>query len=527
MEAEFGHLPPTFLPIGNRRLFVRQLEMLSGQADRIILSLPDDFEPDQADLDLLQEMGAEIVSVPSGLSLGESVVYVINVTASSNGPFGVLLGDTLLSGIEVSTLDVVSTGTVPASYRWGKVRRQGEQFHAATTGAVSDVVTDAEHALSGWFCFSDPQLLVQTVTRARGDFIVALGEYSSTRSLRTVQSQQWLDFGHSATYHQSRRRMTTEREFNRLEATRRTIVKSSRNNAKIKAEALWFENLPPNLRIHAPAYLGSREVDGKVEYSIEYMHLPTLTDLYVFGRVPRQQWARIFDGCDELLSGCATHVAPADVAVESAKALYSDKTFERLETFARARSLDLTTECRLGGVWLPSLTRMAELALEYITSSSEDSVTLIHGDFCFSNILYDMRAELVRVIDPRGTDASGALTPYGDLRYDMGKMHHSVVGRYDHIVAGYYRLKKNSAFDMTLDLPDTLLLQSIEAEFLSRRFAGRTPAEAASPAVAVLLFLSMLPLHSDAPDRQDAFLANAMRLFLRLDRDSIIRRLQQ
>ena len=138
-----------------------------------------------------------------------------------------------------------------------------------------------------------------------------------------------------------------------------------------------------------------------------------------------------------------------------------------------------------------------------------------------------MRAELVRVIDPRGTDASGALTPYGDLRYDMGKMHHSVVGRYDHIVAGYYRLKKNSAFDMTLDLPDTLLLQSIEAEFLSRRFAGRTPAEAASPAVAVLLFLSMLPLHSDAPDRQDAFLANAMRLFLRLDRDSIIRRLQQ
>lgn len=527
MEAEFGHLPPTFLPIGNRRLFVRQLEMLAGQNARILLSLPDDFEPDPADVDLLHEMGAEIVAVPSGLSLGESIVYVINVTASSTGPLAVLLGDTLLDGVELSELDVVSTGTTPPSYRWGRVHLQGGQLRAAMTGAFGDAVTGSEQALSGWFCFADPQLLVQTVTRSRGDFITALGEYSSRRSLRTVPTRQWLDFGHSATYHQSRRRMTTEREFNRLEATRRTIIKSSRNNEKIKAEALWFNNLPPYLRIHAPAYLGSRENNGKVEYSIEYLHLPTLTDLFVFGRIPRQHWARIFDGCDEFLSGCAAHMAPTGEPVQPPQALYSDKTFERLDAFARSRSLDLTTECRLGGVWLPSLTRMAELALEYIPPSAGDNLTLVHGDFCFSNILYDMRAELLRVIDPRGTDASGALTQYGDLRYDMGKLHHSVVGRYDHIVAGYYSLNKNGPFDMTLDLPNTPLLQSIEAEFLSRKFAGRTPAEAASPAVAVLLFLSMLPLHSDVPDRQDAFLANAMRLFLRLDQDSLPRRALQ
>lgn len=34
-----------------------------------------------------------------------------------------------------------------------------------------------------------------------------------------------------------------------------------------------------------------------------------------------------------------------------------------------------------------------------------------------------------------------------------------------------------------------------------------------------LLFLSMLPLHADAPDRQDALLANAMRLFFELEGD--------
>ena len=33
----------------------------------------------------------------------------------------------------------------------------------------------------------------------------------------------------------------------------------------------------------------------------------------------------------------------------------------------------------------------------------------------------------------------------------------------------------------------------------------------------MLLFLSMLPLHAEDPARQDAFLANAMRLFQRLE----------
>jgi hypothetical protein len=33
-----------------------------------------------------------------------------------------------------------------------------------------------------------------------------------------------------------------------------------------------------------------------------------------------------------------------------------------------------------------------------------------------------------------------------------------------------------------------------------------------------LLFLSMLPLHEDDPGRQAALLANAMRLFLDLDK---------
>jgi hypothetical protein len=123
----------------------------------------------------------------------------------------------------------------------------------------------------------------------------------------------------------------------------------------------------------------------------------------------------------------------------------------------------------------------------------------------------------VRVIDPRGIDSDGKLTPFGDIRYDFGKLYHSVIGRYDHIVAGYYRLRAEGLLNFALELPDGAALGGIEAVFAETRFAGMTPADAAAPAIGVLLFLSMLPLHADDPARQDAFLANAMRLFLRLD----------
>jgi len=59
--------------------------------------------------------------------------------------------------------------------------------------------------------------------------------------------------------------------------------------------------------------------------------------------------------------------------------------------------------------------------------------------------------------------------------------------------------------------------------FLATPFAGRLPTAWDCYPVMVLLFLSMLPLHADAPLRQRALLANAIRVYLEWrahDRDS-------
>jgi hypothetical protein len=121
------------------------------------------------------------------------------------------------------------------------------------------------------------------------------------------------------------------------------------------------------------------------------------------------------------------------------------------------------------------------------------------------------------VIDPRGLDAAERPTLFGDPRYDIAKLHHSVVGRYDEIIAGRFSLSRAGPLDMTLALEPEAGRETIQAIFLATAFAGVTPDEAQAGPIAILLFLSMLPLHADNPVRQGALLANALRLFLAMD----------
>jgi hypothetical protein len=246
---------------------------------------------------------------------------------------------------------------------------------------------------------------------------------------------------------------------------------------------------------------------------LEYLHHPTLADLFVFGRLERRTWERILADCDEFLSSCVAHAAPADAPV--GPDLYYDKTMERLEAYARATGTDLDAPCRLNGAALPSLSAMARQAAAAVPEVAGQ--TLIHGDFCFSNILYDARADLIRVIDPRGMNPAGVITPFGDIRYDIGKLHHSAVGWYDLIIAGYFRLQRLGALDFDFSLPADPSREAVAELYLARSFARRSVGDAAAPAISVLLFLSMLPLHADDTTRQTALLANGLRLFQSLE----------
>jgi hypothetical protein len=510
IAAEIGNLPPAFLPLHSRRLFEHQIALFPRRDHEIYLTLPEGFQLDRIDAEKLRELEVAVVWVPTGLSLAESLLYVMTTTGLFSGSVRVLHGDTLMRSLPVEREDMFSAGRTTSYYPWAEY-----QTDDAGVATFEEGLRRPKDSLvvSGYFAFSDAALLIRALATARGNFIRALNLYSSARGLRPEVTDDWYDFGHLQTYFASRARYPTARSFNQLRASEHVMTKRSADAHKISGEAAWFGRLPGPLKRFTPQLLSSGgSADGGHQYGLELLRLIPLSDLLVFGQLPQLVWSSIFDACDDWLTECLKYPAPAGQPGQ-ARELYLPKTLRRLEEFARATDFPIDRELELAGRRLPGLRRIAELAASAIPAIEEPGLCVIHGDFCFSNILYDHRAGAVKVIDPRG----GA-DLYGDPRYDVAKLHHSVIGLYDFVLAGRYWLDAQDARHFAISFPVEASHRDVQGLFAERVFSetvrGSDPAILAA---SVLLFLAMLPLHGESPVRQRAFVANALRLFIELD----------
>jgi hypothetical protein len=513
LAAEFGRLPPAFLPVGNRRLLAHQLNAVSGHFGRILMSLPEGFAPEPHDRAALEAAGVELVFVPVGLDLPASILHAIAESGLEGGPFAVLHGDTLIFDIDYSVTDAISVAEMGAAYEWA-----GCQVRDGKVVEVADVPQGGERVgpvLSGFFHFDDLNLLVLALAASRGKFADAIDRYVRRRPMRALSSERWLDFGHVHTYYASRGQITTQRAFNGLAIAHRSIVKSSAKPDRIEAEAHWYETVPPALRLFLPQYLGRS--NGAESYALEFLHLASLADLFTFGALPRNVWAEILGSCGEFLSAAAAEPAPEGQAGD-VMAMYLPKTLARLEDYARATGMDLDRGWTINGEPAPGLAKIAVQTAAAIPPPERRHLTVVHGDCCFSNILYDFRSRSVRMIDPRGQDAAGSPTIWGDNRYDRAKLHHSAVGLYDFIIAGYVEARTPAPYVTEIGFPSGPAIQAAQDAYFETIAASQRSDLAAIEAINVHLFLSMLPLHADSPSRQQAMLANALRLWQEIDR---------
>jgi hypothetical protein len=507
LASEFGRIPPAFLPVGNRRLYTYQVCQFGRLHDQVFLTLPGDFLLDEADALYLREKGVTLFRTTPGATLGTAVHEFLS-GARVTGPLDILYGDTLITDPLREGSDWLAVGHTDEYYNW--------HHEAPAWGQPGGTWT-------GLFSFSDAALLRHKLAAA-GDFIAAVGAYDRhIGGLAHWQVSRWLDFGHVHTYFDSKRIMTTQRHFNQLRVADGVVTKSGDDADKIMAEASWFEQAPAQIKPFLAPYIGGNGGNGDLApsgYQLEYLHLAALNELYVFGRLPERVWRRIFHACDAYLR-TASSLAPAEhdpadhdsapLLSDWARQTYLDKTLQRLATYASQADVDLDAPWTLNDRPAPSLRTIAHEAAEALLAAPPVP-SFLHGDFCFSNILFDFRAGRVKTIDPRGTDALGRPSRFGDLRYDLAKLAHSVLGLYDFIVAGFYLLQvdgQNLAFRVLSErcLP-------VQRLFVHTAFAGREPAQWQCYPAMALLFLSMLPLHADDPRRQQALMANGIRLYM-------------
>lgn len=217
-----------------------------------------------------------------------------------------------------------------------------------------------------------------------------------------IENETWLDFGLMTNYFHSKKIISTQRSFNEMQISQNYIIKNSSWTEKIKAEKAWFENLPSTLLIYTPKYFTQ-----KSGYALEYLYHNTLSELFVFGSLPDFIWRKIFLSIKDFLNICDTFKSEDKLNFN-----YQEKTLSRLKEFAKQRNIDLDKPFILNHTPQPSLNELIKQTSEFLPSIKEFS--LIHGDFCFSNIMYDFRGSLIKTYDPRGLDFDGKISIFGD-----------------------------------------------------------------------------------------------------------------
>jgi hypothetical protein len=505
MESEFGSIPPSFLPLGNRPLYQYQVA-LAPHEEQVYISLPESFILSSTDQYWLEKHHVTIIAAPHGLSLGASLVDAINISGNSlNTPLHILYGDTLFNQL-VEGNDIVSVSIAKDSYNWAVVTNNKVnwlQDYNAPKNHKTQLIID------GYFKFSQPRELIRCITQCKSNFIDGLNNYHRSVGLTAVKSIGWLDFGHVNTYYISKADFTTARSFNKLTITTNYIEKTSSDNQKISAEASWFENIPIFMRGFIPQYLGRRNKDGVISYRLEYLFLTALNELFVFSNLSTMTWKKIIKNVIQFLSLCLEQSVDPYISINTFDSLFKNKTTVRLNEFCLSRKITLEENWYYSGRNV-SLAEILNDSQKFLPNGPP-LLGVLHGDLCFSNILYDFRANKIKIIDPRGITPEGQQTIYGDVRYDIAKMSHSILGLYDLIIAGYHRVKIcDKVIEFKIDEKDHhTVIQQDFIKIVEETF-GLTSKNLY--AMQIQIFLSMLPLHADNPKRQDALFANAFRL---------------
>lgn len=147
---------------------------------------------------------------------------------------------------------------------------------------------------------------------------------------------------------------------------------------------------------------------------------------------------------------------------------------------------------------------------EEITKNNTFTLALGHGDFCFSNILYDPNTQNFKLIDPRGGSSIEEL--FDDPLYDIAKLSHSVLGNYDWINSLLFNIKINPSLGLSIDYDfEFNNIDPYKVKFISRlKEYGYSIKDIRL--LEASLFLSMLPLHIDYPNKILGFLLNALEI---------------
>ena len=302
------------------------------------------------------------------------------------------------------------------------------------------------------------------------------------------------------------------RFFNSLRGDEYTVVKSSNNVDKLRMEYKYFTLLPPEMKQWYGTVFDYKEEGSSASYSMERYHMTDLALRYVHGAIDEDEFRDLMEIVFHFIKiRKRIEVSDEEYEAEAAR-LYIDKVDERIETLKTLTGYEeIRSYIELGTKYkdIDEIVKRYKLLYGKITKGRKFVKIKVvgHGDLCFSNILYNNSARLLKLIDPKGaTDEEGM---YMNPFYDIAKLSHSICGAYDYFNSEQYEISIGTDMKLSLKIDaDNDRYIKIFKEYLDKNDLDYRLIRLYEAS----LFLSMLPLHIDRPKKVLGFILNAVRI---------------
>lgn len=296
------------------------------------------------------------------------------------------------------------------------------------------------------------------------------------------------------------------RYFNKIEyiEDKGLLKKSSTNIEKIKAEYDYYYNLPANIQKYFVQPINFEIDNGFASYYIQKIDADDLAKTFVNNNLTENMFISVMESIKVFQMESKNILMSEKEMLEENKEIVLEKVSNRLDILNRNNEWH-NSEYRIvllkNNISVDDIfSRLHQAFDRNVMNRKTYFKKVSHGDLCFSNILWDDKNKSIKLIDPKGY-------PFivMDQYYDISKLSHSLMGRYDDIVYEKYYLNNMS---IEFDESNTNRLLNVFNEYLLSDTIDYTYLRVMEASI----FLSMLPNHIEDKKRVMAFILNCDRI---------------
>ena len=509
LEKIFGSIPSGLIPLNGKPVIFRTIDKLLDEGFKkisITVGYKKEIIQEIISKQYKKKVELEFILTEFNKAPGNSIKTAMNYCKEEK--LLIILGDTLIDNNLMKLINkknsfVLISQRFEKPENWCIITRKNEKLEKIFDKEENLDKNKEQYALVGVYYFENTSSLKQILDAFNENDNLEISsiikKYKIKNGISTELVKEWHDVGHIENYLAAKQFMLKARYFNslHLDNSSKIVTKTSENTVKLVNEINWYKNIPDEI-----VELTPKIVDLKISNSpflkLEYIGLPTLAEIWLYSEFSNDFWFKILEKLFEVIEKFNKY--SENVTMQEYNSIYFEKTIDRVNELINSNGLFKKIFDKefilINGKKFRNWNLIKD-QLKINELFNEKDNCLIHGDLCFSNILYDSKNNNFKLIDPRGKWGHNM---YGDIKYDVAKIRHSLVGGFDTITNGLYSATYTEMDGIFVDVYKPKNYECV-CEKLDFRIKERWNLNEIK-IIEGLLFVSMLPLHKDNFERQ-------------------------